>query len=117
MVINQGDVWWADIPAPRGSEPGYRRPVVVIQGDHLNASNLATIVCVPLTSNLKWAAAPGNLRLSKSSTGLPKESVANGSAITALDKRILTERVGRLSRAKLNLILSNIDVVLGRPIK
>jgi len=116
MVISQGDVWWADIPAPQGSEPGYRRPVVVVQGDHMNASNLATVVCVPLTSNLKWAAAPGNLLLGKVLTGLARDSVANGSAITTLDKNFLTERVGRLSYAKLNLILSNIDVVLGRTI-
>lgn len=65
MVITQGDIWWADIPEPHGSEPGYRRPVVVVQGDHLNLSNLATVVCVPLTSNLKCAA-PGNVRLGKS---------------------------------------------------
>ena len=116
MVVTQGDVWWADIPTPQGAEPGYRRPVVVVQGDHLNVSNLATVVCVPLTSNLKWAAAPGNLLLAKSLTGLPKASVANGSAITALDRGILTERVGRISRQKLNLILASIDVVLGRPL-
>jgi len=116
MVISQGDVWWADIPAPQGSEPGYRRPVVVVQGDHLNASNLATVVCVPLTSNVKWGAAPGNLLLAKSVTGLAKASVANGSAITALHKGILTERVGRISRQKLTVILANIDVVLGRPL-
>ena len=115
MVITQGDVWWADIPSPQGAEPGYRRPVVVVQGDHLNASNLATVVCVPLTSNLKWVAAPGNLLLGKSLTGLPRPSVANASAITALDKRILTERVGRISRQKITVILANIDVVLGRP--
>jgi mRNA interferase MazF len=105
MVIAQGDIWWADIPAPRGSEPGYRRPVIVVQGDHLNVSNLATVVCVPLTSNLKWATAPGNIRLGKSQTGLPKDSVANASAIASLDKGILSERVGRLSNAKLKLIL------------
>jgi mRNA interferase MazF len=117
VVISQGDVWWANVPVPRGSEPGYRRPVVVVQGDHMNASNLASVVCVPLTSNLKWAAAPGNLLLGKSLTGLARDSVANGSAITTLDKSFLTERVGRLSHAKLNLILLNIDVVLGRAIK
>jgi mRNA interferase MazF len=116
MVIGQGDVWWVDIPTPQGSEPGYRRPVVVVQGDHMNASNLATVVCVPLTSHLKWALAPGNLLLGKSLTGLATDSVANGSAITTPDKSFLTERVGRLSHAKLNLILSNIDVVLGRTI-
>jgi len=114
VSIGQGDVWWADLSAPRGSGPGFRRPVVVVQGDALNRSRVATVVCVPLTSNLKWAAAPGNVLLSPRVTGLPKESVANASQIVALDKTDLTERVGKLPRAKLSLVLSGIDVVLGR---
>lgn len=114
VSIAQGDVWWADLPAPRGSAPGFRRPVVVIQGDALNRSNIATVVCVPLTSNLKWAGAPGNLLLQASVTGLPKESVANVSQIVTLDKSDLTERTGTLTRTKLELVLSGIDVVLGR---
>ena len=77
MVISQGEVWWADIPPPTGSGPGFRRPVVVVQGDALNRSRIATVVCVPLTSNLKWALAAGNLRLSARVTGLLKDSVAN----------------------------------------
>ena len=63
MVISQDDVWWADLPDPIGSGPGFRRPVVVVQGDPLNRSRIAAVVCVPLTSNLKWADAPGNVRL------------------------------------------------------
>ncbi|MBI4518192.1 MAG: type II toxin-antitoxin system PemK/MazF family toxin [Deltaproteobacteria bacterium] len=114
MSIAQGDVWWADLPAPRGSAPGFRRPVVVIQGDGLNRSNIATVVCVPLTSNVRWAGAPGNLLLRASLTGLPKDSVANVSQIVTLDKSDLTERAGTLTRAKLELVLSGIDVVLGR---
>jgi len=114
MVISQGEIWWADLPAPTGSGPGFRRPVVVVQCDALNASRLATTVCVPLTSNLKWAAAPGNLRLSARLTGLPKDSVANVSQIITLDKDLLTERAGKLSPPKLELLLSGIDVVLGR---
>lgn len=114
MNIAQGDVWWADLPAPRGSGPGFRRPVVVIQGDALTRSRIATVVCVPLTSNVKWATAPGNVLLPPSVTGLPKESVANVSQIVTLDKADLTERAGKLSRAKLELVLSGIDVVLGR---
>jgi mRNA interferase MazF len=114
VVISQGEVWWADIPRPTGSEPDFRRPVVVVQGDALNRSRIATVVCVPLTSNLKWADAPGNVLLAARSTRLPKDSVANVSQIVALDRAVLTERVGKLSPAKVDLLLSGIDVVLGR---
>ncbi len=114
MVILQGEVWWADLPDPAGSGPGFRRPVVVVQSDAFNKSAIATVVCVPLTSNLKWAAAPGNLRLSKRSTGLPKDSVANVSLITAIDKEILSKRTGKLSASKLDLLLSGISLVLSK---
>lgn len=114
MVISQGEVWWADLPEPSGSGPGLRRPVVVVQGDALNRSRIATVVCVPLTSNLTWAAAPGNVSLPTRLTGLPKESIANVSQIIALDKSALTERTGKLPRAKVELLLTGIDVMLGR---
>ena len=114
MTISQGDVWWADLPEARGSGPGFRRPVVVVQGDALNRSRIATVVCVALTSNVKWANAPGNVLLPSSVTGLPKESVVNVSQLVTLDKTDLTERTGKLSRTKLELVLSGIDVVLGR---
>jgi mRNA interferase MazF len=114
VVISQGEVWWADIPPPTGSGPGFRRPVVVVQGDALNRSRIATVVCVPLTSNLRWADAPGNVKLAGRTTKLSKDSVANVSQLVALDKALLTEHVGRLSRAKVELLLSGIDVVLGR---
>ena len=114
MVISQGEVWWADLRAPTGSEPGFRRPVVVVQGDALNRSRIATVVCVPLTSNLKWADAPGNVLLTARSTSLPKDSVANVSQIVALDKTVLSERVGKLSTAKVQLLLAGIDTILGR---
>jgi len=114
VVISQGEIWWADLPAPAGSGPGFRRPVVVVQGDALNRSRVATVVCVPLTSNLKWALAPGNVRLSARTTGLPKESVANVSQIIAIDKEFLKARVGKLPLLKLELLLSGIDIVLGR---
>jgi len=114
VVISQGEVWWADMPEPSGSGPGFRRPVIVVQGEALNRSRIATTVCVPLTSNLRWAEAPGNVLLTSKMTGLPKDSVANVSQITALDKSVLTERAGRLSAAKTVLVLSGIDVILGR---
>ena len=114
MVISQGEVWWADIPPPAGSGPGFRRPVVVVQGDALNRSQIATVVCVPMTSNLRWADAPGNVLLTARTTRLTRDSVANVSQIVALDKALLTERVGKLPGAKVELLLSGIDVVLGR---
>ena len=113
-MISQGDVWWADLPEPAGSGPGFRRPVIVVQGEALNRSRIATTVCVPLTSNLRWAEAPGNVLLTARMTGLPKDSVANVSQIIALDKSVLTERAGRLSAAKTELVLAGIDVILGR---
>lgn len=114
MVIGQAEVWWADLGEPVGSAPGLRRPVVVIQCDALNNSHIATVVCVPLTSNLKWARAPGNVQLSAAATSLPKDSVANLSLIVALDKLQLVERVGKITRRQLDLILSGIDVIVGR---
>ena len=114
MVISQGEIWWADLPVPVGSGPGFRRPLVVVQGDALNRSRLATAVCVPLTSNLRWADAPGNVLLGARTTGLPQDSVANVSQVIALDRNLLDERAGKLSQAKLELLLSGLDVVLGR---
>lgn len=114
MVISQGEIWWADLPNPTGSGPGFRRPVVVLQADPLNRSRISTVVCVPLTSNLKWATAPGNVPLLAKLTGLPKDSVANVSQIVTLDKLLLTDRAGKLPRAKLELLFSGIDLILGR---
>jgi mRNA interferase MazF len=114
MVISQGEVWWAELPEPAGSGPGFRRPVVVVQCDALNRSRISTVVCVPITSNLKWALAPGNLQLSSRQTGIPKDSVANVSQIIALDKTLLCDRVGKLSHPKLDLLLSGINLILGK---
>lgn len=114
VEITQGEVWWADLPEPAGSGPGFRRPVVVVQGNHLNRSRIATAVCVPLTSNLVWAGAPGNVLLSGKATGLPKDSVANVSQIVALDRSLLSDSVGRVGPKQLAQILHGIDVVLGR---
>ena len=114
MVIAQGHVYWANLPDPTGSGPGFRRPVVVVQGDSLNRSRVRTVVCVPLTSNLGWAEAPGNVILPARVTGLPKDSVANTSQIVTLDRDLLTEEVGKLSNRQLELILAGIDIILGR---
>lgn len=113
-MIAQGEVWWADLGEPAGSEPGFRRPVVVVQGDAFNASSLRTVVCVVLTSNVRWGEAPGNVPLPARATGLPKPSVANVSQLVTIDRTALTERAGRLSASNLELVLVGIDVVLGR---
>ena len=102
------------MPAPAGSAPGFGRPIVVVQGDSLNRSRIGTVVCIPLTSNLKWAEALGNVFLTRRSSGLPKDSVANVSQVVTIDGALLEERVGKLPQEKLKLILSGLDVVLGR---
>ena len=112
--IAQGEVWWAELPAPRGSAPGFRRPVVVVQGDALNRSRIATVVCVPLTSQLRWADAPGNVLLSASASGLPKDSVANASQLLTVDRTALSARAGKLSPKRMTQLLTGIDIVLGR---
>ena len=114
MVIAQGHVYWADLPNPTGSGPGFRRPVIVVQGDALNRSRIRTVVCVPLTSNLVWADAPGNVLLPAKATGLLRDSVANTSQTVALDRDLITEEVGKLAKRQLELILTGIDIVLGR---
>ncbi len=112
--VSQGEVWWADLPVPAGSAPGFRRPVVIVQGNPLNRSRIATVVCVPLTSNVTWARAPGNVLLPANAAGLPKDSVANASQIVTVDRAFLTERAAKLSPKYFAQVMSGIDVVLGR---
>lgn len=114
MVISQGDVCWASLLDPVRSGPGFRRPVVIVQGDAFNASRISTAVVVPLSSNRRLGAAPGNVVLPAATTGLPKDSVANVSLIVAIDRELLTERVGRLTDSHLDRIMAGIDLVLGR---
>lgn len=113
-MISQGEVWWADLVVPSGPEPGFRRPVIVVQGDAFNRSTISTVVCVPLTSKLRWADAPGNVLLTARMTRLRRDSVANVSQIVTLDRTVLTERVGKLSDTKLEHVLAGVDIVLGR---
>jgi len=115
VVIAQGDVVWANLPEPTGSGPGFRRPVVVVQGDALNRSRLATAVCVPVTSNLRLSTAPGNVLLRSRATGLPKDSVANVSQIVSIDRALLGSRIGHLSKQQMELVFGGINLVLGRP--
>ena len=92
----RGEIWWANLPEPVGSEPGYNRPVLVIQDDTFTQSNINTVIVVIITSNLNLAAAPGNVLLPRAASGLPKDSVANVSQILTLDKKFLFERIGAL---------------------
>ena len=114
MVIAQGDVWWADLPAPRGAGPGFRRPVIVIQSDSINRSRIETVLVVPLTSNLKWIDAPGNILLDAAATRLPKDSVAPTTQTLAIDRSALTDHVGKLSAEHLAKILDALELVVGR---
>ena len=99
---------------PQGSGPGFRRPVIVVQGDTFNISAIRTVICVPLTTNIAWLEGPASVFLSRDETGLPEDSVAVASHVICVDKRLLEERVGKLPRRKFDLVLSAIDVVLGR---
>lgn len=96
MVIERGEVWWADLGEPDGSEPGYRRPIVIVQGDAFNRSRLRTVIAVVLMSNLRLLEAPGNVLIPAKASGLPKDSVANVSQLITLDREFLLERAGRL---------------------
>ena len=114
MVIRQREVWWAGLPEPSGSEVSFRRPVVVVQGDRFNRSRIRTAVCVPLTSQVRQVDAPGNVLLRASSTGLPRDSVANVSQVLAVDRQQLQERVGLITERELQQLFIGIDMVLGR---
>jgi len=94
--IQRGEVWWADLPKPRHSEPGYRRPVLVVQTDAFNRSRIQTVIVAVITSNVELADVPGNVLLPARSTGLPRDSVANVSQLLTLDRRFLTEHAGTL---------------------
>ena len=96
--MDRGDVWWASLPTPARSGPGYRRPVLVVQADAFNRSRIQTVVVVVLTSNLRLRAAPGNVLLKANETGLPKDSVANVSQVLTIDRSFLTEHAGRIAR-------------------
>jgi len=98
-VIQRGEVWWANLDEPRGSEPGFRRPVLVVQNDAFNRSRIATVIAVALTSNLGLIDAPGNVLLPARASGLKKDSVANVSQVVTLDRDSLVKRAGRIDAA------------------
>jgi len=112
MVIQRGEIWWADLPEPAGSEPGYHRPVVVVQSDDFNRSRISTTVVVAVTSNLSLAQMPGNVLLPKKATGLLKDSVANVSQIFTIDKVFLTEKIGNLPNYLLEQVEDGLRLVM-----
>ncbi len=110
--IQRGEIWWADLGEPRGSEPGYRRPVLVIQADSFNRSRIQTVIVALITGNLELAAAPGNIALPARSSGLPRDSVVNVSQVLTLDRDFLTEQVGALSSRLQRLVDEGLRLVL-----
>lgn len=112
MEVTRGDIWWADLPDPIGSGPGYRRPVLLVQSDAFNRSRLSTVVAVVLTGNLRLLDAPGNVLLSSRTSGLPRDSVANVTQVATFDRALLTERVGRLSPAALAQVSDGLRIAL-----
>jgi len=112
MVIRQGDVVWVELPPPDGSAPGGRRPAVVLQHDRYNRTALGTVVVVAITSNLKYAALPGNVALSQREAGLPRASVVNVTQIATIDRADIGARLGGLSRRRLQQIWDGVRLVL-----
>ncbi len=110
--MERGEIWWADLGDPRGSEPGYRRPVVVVQSDHFNRSRIGTVVVAAITSKLALANAPGNVKLSRRQSKLPRESAVDVSQLLTLDRRFLTARVGRLPASVLGELDAGLRLVL-----
>jgi mRNA interferase MazF len=94
--LQRGEIWWADLPEPRRSEPGYRRPVLVIQADSFNHSRIQTVIVAVITGNLELAEAPGNVMLPARDSGLPRDSVVNVSQVLTLDRSYLTQHAGTL---------------------
>jgi mRNA interferase MazF len=112
MVVERGDVWWADLAEPNGSEPGSRRPLLIVQNNAFNRSRLRTTLAVVLSSNLRLLDAPGNVLLPAKISNLPKDSVANVSQIITIDHDFLTERVGRIRCALLRDVDAGLRLVL-----
>ncbi len=111
--MKRGDIWWASLPAPTGSGPGFRRPVLVLQSDPFNQSRIATVVVAAITSNLGLAEAPGNVRLGRSDSGLSKASVVNVSQIVTLDRSVLTQRIRAVPGTTMRHVDEGLRLVLG----
>lgn len=115
MVIKRGELWWANLPEPTGSEPGFKRPILIIQSDAFNKSRISTTIAVTITSNLRLSEAPGNVLLKASNTKLSKDSVANVSQIITVDKAFLSKKIGPLSTDLFSKVISGIKLTLDIP--
>jgi mRNA interferase MazF len=114
-VMKRGDIWWASLPSPVGSGPGYKRPVLIIQANPFNASRISTVIVAVITSNLALAEAPGNVRIGKSDSGLSEASVVNVSQIITVDRGILSKKVKALSGAAMEKVAEGLKLVLALP--
>jgi mRNA interferase MazF len=112
MVIQRGDIWWAELQEPAGSGPGHKRPLVIIQSDDFNKSRINTVIAVVLTTNLKLSDSPGNIFLSNKMTKLPKDCVANVSQVITIDRYFLSDRVGRMPAGTMKRIDDGLRLVL-----
>ena len=110
--MKRGELWWASLPTPRASEPGYRRPVLIVQANDFNRSKINTILALPITSNLALASAPGNVRVSARASGLRKPSVINVSQVITLDKSFLSKRVKSLGADTMAQVDDGLRLVL-----
>ena len=111
-MIRRGEIWWATLEDPLGSQPGFRRPLIIVQANEFNRSRINTVLAVVLTSNLRLSKAPGNVLLPAKNTGLPKDSVANVSQVITVDKRFLTEKIGELSPNQLQVVDEGLRLIL-----
>ena len=112
MVIKRGDIWWADLPEPSGAGPGYRRPVIIVQADKFNRSEISTIIIAVITTNLRFANSLGNVSLTEIQTGLPKDSVVNVTQLYTIDESLLLEYVSFVSDKKMEQINEGLRHVL-----
>lgn len=112
-MVRRGEVWWADLPDPVGSGPGYLRPILIIQSDHFNKSKMATVIGVVITSNTRLARAPGNVLVPQGVASLTKESVVNDSQIVTIDRAILVNRIGVMPAPYLKQVEIGLQMTLG----
>ena len=110
--MRRGEIWWASLGEPQGSGPGFRRPLLVVQSNEFNESAIRTSICAAITSNMRLADAPGNVRVTRSVSGLPHDSVVNVSQLITLDKHMLTEKVSRLPAQSLRDVEAGINMAL-----
>jgi mRNA interferase MazF len=110
--MKRGEIWWASLGEPKASEPGYRRPVLILQSDEFNHSAIRTVICAVVSSNMNLAMAPGNVHISSRNSGLPKPSVVNVTQVITVDKSVLTDRVKRLDVQSMNQVEDGLRLVL-----